>query len=163
MVGLGAALAARGHQVKIVTNPYFEDVVTSAGLEMLPLGTREDYVRLSEHPDLWHPLRGPKLVLGYASAKMLRPLYDLLIANYIPGDTVFCAHAMGWRSWANRGAVVDHCREHERRYRIQKQSDSIYIARLQLDWHREQLFSRQLQSSWRSHRGSQSDVGTACQ
>jgi UDP:flavonoid glycosyltransferase YjiC (YdhE family) len=94
MVGLGAALAARGHQAKIVTNPYFEDVVGGAGLDLLPLGTREDYVRLSEHPDLWHPLRGPKLVLGYASAKMLRPLYDLLIENYIPGDTVFCAHAM---------------------------------------------------------------------
>ena len=94
MVGLGAALVARGHRVKIVTNPYFEDVVTGAGLEIVALGTREDYVRLSQHPDLWHPLRGPKLVLGYASAKMLRPLYDLLVANYIPGETVFCAHAM---------------------------------------------------------------------
>jgi UDP:flavonoid glycosyltransferase YjiC (YdhE family) len=94
MVGLGAALAARGHQAKIITNPYFEDVVTNAGLEMLPLGTRDDYVRLSEHPDLWHPLRGPKLVLGYASAKMLRPLYDVLIANYLSGQTVFCAHGM---------------------------------------------------------------------
>jgi UDP:flavonoid glycosyltransferase YjiC (YdhE family) len=94
MVGLGAALAARGHQAKIITNPYFDDVVTAAGLELLPLGTRDDYVRLSEHPDLWHPLRGPKLVLSYASAKMLRPLYDLLIANYIPGETVFCAHGM---------------------------------------------------------------------
>ena len=45
MVGLGAALAARGHRVKIVTNPYFEDVVTGAGLELVPLGTREEYVR----------------------------------------------------------------------------------------------------------------------
>jgi UDP:flavonoid glycosyltransferase YjiC (YdhE family) len=25
---------------------------------------------------------------------MLRPLYDLLIANFVPGETVFCAHAM---------------------------------------------------------------------
>ena len=45
MVGLGSALVARGHRVKIVTNPYFEDVVTGAGLELVPLGTREDYVR----------------------------------------------------------------------------------------------------------------------
>jgi UDP:flavonoid glycosyltransferase YjiC (YdhE family) len=94
MVGLGAALAARGHRVKIITNPYFEDVVTGAGLEMIGLGTREEYLRLSQHPDLWHPLRGPKLVLGYASARMLRPLYDSLIANYVPGETVFCAHGM---------------------------------------------------------------------
>ena len=94
MVGLGAALVARGHRVKIVTNPYFEDVVTGAGLEIVALGSREEYVRLSQHPDLWHPLRGPKLVLGYASARMLRPLYDLLMANYVAGETVFCAHGM---------------------------------------------------------------------
>ena len=64
------------------------------GSRSIGLGTREEYVRLSQHPDLWHPLRGPKLVLGYASAKMLRPLYDLLVANYVPGETVFCAHGM---------------------------------------------------------------------
>ncbi len=91
MVGLGAALAARGHRVKIFTNPYFDDVVAGASLEIVPLGTRDDYVRLSQHPHLWHPVRGPKLVLSYASARMLRPLYDLLLANYVPGQTVFCA------------------------------------------------------------------------
>ena len=109
MVGLGAALVARGHRVKIFTNPYFEDVVTGAGLEIVGLGTREEYVRLSQHPDLWHPLRGPKLVLGYASARMLRPLYDSLIANYVPGETVFCASWDGpgeSRGWREVGAPV---------------------------------------------------------
>jgi rhamnosyltransferase subunit B len=94
MVGLGSALAERGHRVKIVTNPYFEDVVAGAGLEIVALGTRDEYARLSRHPDLWHPVRGPKLVLTYASARKLRPLYDLLVANYVAGETVFCAHGM---------------------------------------------------------------------
>jgi rhamnosyltransferase subunit B len=94
MVGLGSALAARGHRAKIVTNPYFEDVVTGAGLELVPLGTRENYIELSQHPDLWHPIRGPKLVLSHASGTMLRPLYSQLMANYIAGETVFCAHGM---------------------------------------------------------------------
>ena len=94
MVGLGRALVDRGHRVKIITNPYFADVVTSAGLELLPLGTREEYIELSQYPDLWHHLRGPKLVLSHASSGKLRPLYDLLVANFVPGDTVFCAHAM---------------------------------------------------------------------
>jgi rhamnosyltransferase subunit B len=92
MVGLGAALAGRGHRVQIVTNPYFEDVVRGARLELLPIGTRDDYIRLSQHPDLWHPIRGPKLVLTHASAEQMRPIYDLLIANYTPGETVFGAH-----------------------------------------------------------------------
>ncbi len=94
MVGLGSALAARGHRVKIVTNPYFEDVVTGAGLEFIALGSRDDYIRLSQHQDLWHPIRGPKLVLTYASARMLRPLYDLLVEHYVPGETVYCGHTM---------------------------------------------------------------------
>ncbi|MEX2307065.1 MAG: glycosyltransferase [Pirellulales bacterium] len=94
MVGLGTALAARGHGVKIVTNPYFEDVVTGAGLEFVPIGTREEYIQLSQHRDLWHPIRGPRLVLTYASARTLRPLYEELVRHYVSGETVFCAHGM---------------------------------------------------------------------
>lgn len=105
MVSLASALAARGHRVKVVTNPYFEDVAASAGVELVPLGTREEYVELSQHPDLWHPVRGPKLVLSHASGKMLRPLYDVLMANYVPGETVFCAHAM---DLAGRVAAEKH-------------------------------------------------------
>jgi len=94
MVGLGTALATRGHQVKIITNPYFEEVVTGAGLELLPIGTREQYSSISQDPDLWHPLRGPRLVIRWTCVKMLRPIYDIVAANYVPGETVFCAHAI---------------------------------------------------------------------
>jgi UDP:flavonoid glycosyltransferase YjiC (YdhE family) len=93
MVGLGTALAKRGHRVQIVTNPYFDDVVTGAGLELLPIGTRDEYVRLSQHPDLWHPIRGPKFVLSQTAAG-LRALYDLVVSNSTNGDTVFGAHAL---------------------------------------------------------------------
>lgn len=94
MVGLGTALAARGHRVKIFTSAYFEDVVTGAGLELVPLGSRDDYVRLAQHPDLWHPIRGPKLVMTFTVGERLRPLFDALMSHYVPGDTVFCAHAL---------------------------------------------------------------------
>lgn len=94
MVGLGAALAARGHHVQIVTNPYFDDVVSGAGLELLPLGTREQYIELTQHPDLWHPIRGPKLVLSHMGGTSVQPLFDLAMQHYVPGDTVFCAHPL---------------------------------------------------------------------
>ena len=107
MVGLASALAARGHRVKVATNPYFADVVASAGVELLPLSSSEEYVRLSQHPDLWHPVRGPRLVLSYASARLLRPLYDLLMANYVPGETVFCAMRWTWRAaWPARSTEL---------------------------------------------------------
>ncbi|MGD9649148.1 MAG: glycosyltransferase, partial [Pirellulales bacterium] len=44
MIGLGTALAQRGHRVKLISNPYFADVIEAAGLELLPVGTRENYI-----------------------------------------------------------------------------------------------------------------------
>jgi UDP:flavonoid glycosyltransferase YjiC (YdhE family) len=94
MVGLGTALAARGHRVRIITNPYFEDVVTGAGLELLARGTRDEYIALTQHPDLWHPRRGPKLVLSYVGGAGVRPLFELAMQNYVRGETVLCAHTL---------------------------------------------------------------------
>ncbi|MEX2092550.1 MAG: glycosyltransferase [Pirellulales bacterium] len=94
MIGLGAALAGRGHRVKLITNPYFADLVHDAGLELLPIGTREQYIELTLHPDLWHPMRGVKLVLAHAAGGFLRPIYELVAEHFEPGETVLCAHAL---------------------------------------------------------------------
>src|SRR3989304_1425867 len=94
MVGLGAALAGRGHRVKLITNPYFAELAADAGLELLPIGTRDEYIRLSQRPDLWRPIRGVKLVLSHATGGYLRPIYELVAAHYVPGETVLCAHAL---------------------------------------------------------------------
>jgi rhamnosyltransferase subunit B len=94
MVGLGAALSGRGHRVQLITNPYFEDVVQQAGLELLPIGTRDDYIRLTQHPDLWNPIRGPQLILRQAGTEILPAVHKLLMDNISPGETVLCAHAL---------------------------------------------------------------------
>lgn len=94
MIGLGSALAGRGHRVKLITNPYFSEPVEEAGLELLPIGTREQYIALTEHPDLWHPIRGVKLVFSQAVAGFLRSIYGLVTEHYEPGNTVICAHAL---------------------------------------------------------------------
>jgi rhamnosyltransferase subunit B len=94
MVGLGAAMRARGHHVKVIVNPYFQSVVEDAGLEMLPLGSAEEYRELMQHPDLWHPTRGLKLVLTRGAAAYMRQTYALIEANYRPGETVIAAHAL---------------------------------------------------------------------
>jgi rhamnosyltransferase subunit B len=98
MVGLGSALAERGHGVQLVTNPYFEDVVAAAGLELLPIGTRAEYVKLSRHPRIWHQMYGPLLVIKWVSGHLLRPLYEILNAHYVPGETVLCAHPLDFAS-----------------------------------------------------------------
>jgi rhamnosyltransferase subunit B len=97
MVGLGAAMRARGHRVQAIANPYFRSVIEEAGLELLPLGTAEEYLRLAGHPDLWHPRRGPKLVLGY-SGSYLREVYDIVHAQSRGGETVIAAHGLDMAS-----------------------------------------------------------------
>jgi UDP:flavonoid glycosyltransferase YjiC (YdhE family) len=98
MVGLGSALARRGHVVKLITNPYFADLVAEAGLELLPVGTREIYLELTQHRDLWHPIRGPALVTKRVAAGYLRTIYDQVMAHYRPGETVFGVHAFDFGS-----------------------------------------------------------------
>jgi UDP:flavonoid glycosyltransferase YjiC (YdhE family) len=94
IVGLATALAARGHRVKLITNPYFADVVTGAGIDFVPVSTRDEYVRLSQHPDLWHPIKGPALALKEAAGGLARPLYELAMILHESGDTVFCSHPL---------------------------------------------------------------------
>lgn len=94
MVGLGAAMHSRGARVQMVANPYFRAVVEEAGLEHLPLGSAEEYLELAYHADLWRPLRGLKLVITQGAAKYLREMYDIIRANYVPGQTVLAAHGL---------------------------------------------------------------------
>jgi UDP:flavonoid glycosyltransferase YjiC (YdhE family) len=93
MVGVGAAMRARGHRVQAVVNPYFRDIVEGAGIELLPLGTAEEYLELARHPDLWHPVRGLKMVLSYAM-RYLRDVYRIVQSEYRPGETAIAAHGL---------------------------------------------------------------------
>lgn len=93
MVGLGAAMLKRGHRVQAIVNPYFRSVVEDAGLELSPLGSAEEYLELSRHPDLWHPIRGLKLVLSCGAA-CIRDAFAVLERNYVDGDTVLAAHGL---------------------------------------------------------------------
>jgi rhamnosyltransferase subunit B len=89
MVGLGAAMRARGHRAQVI--------VEGAGLEFVPLGTADEYGELMGNPDLWHPQRGLRLVLG-TTAGYLRQLYAIVEAHYREGETVIAAHALDFAS-----------------------------------------------------------------
>lgn len=97
MVGLGTALKARGHHVAIITNPHFEPMVREMGIEFLPFGTEEEYHELAHHPDLFHPMKGPPLILGLM-ARTVRKLYATIDANVVRDETVLGAHVLDFAS-----------------------------------------------------------------
>lgn len=94
MVGLGAALAAHGHRVSVVANPYFTEVVEGAGLELLPISSVEDYVRMIEYPHMWHPIKAVPFLFREVVVKLLRPLHAILDQHYVEGKTVVVAHVL---------------------------------------------------------------------
>lgn len=79
-VAIGAALKARGHDVTIMTNPHFERLIRCLRLDFLPLGTEDQYLEVTEHPDLWNRHRGVSVVA--VAVGMATPLMYRLIEEY---------------------------------------------------------------------------------
>ncbi|MDD5199497.1 MAG: glycosyltransferase [Terrimicrobiaceae bacterium] len=63
---IGRLLRARGHEVTVMANPVFGETIRALGLRHLPFGDEAEYHALLDHPDVWHPTKGPRIVLRYA-------------------------------------------------------------------------------------------------
>ena len=92
-VGIGLALRARGHRVRVIANPYFASLIEGVGLELIPLGTAEEYVRLAKNPDLWRRIRGLRTVLS-GVALYIRPMYRAIAQKTVPGETIVAASTL---------------------------------------------------------------------
>ena len=92
---LGRELRRRGHRVTLTGSEPFAPIVAAAGLEFLSLATAEDYERVTNIPDLWHPRRGLEIVLGEIAAGMRRA-YDAIAALYEPGETMLVGHSLSF-------------------------------------------------------------------
>lgn len=90
-VGVGRALAARGHAVTVLTSPYFEELIRRAVLDFVPLGTVEEFEASLNHPDLWHPTRAFYFVARWGILPGLRPVYEFIRERHVPGNTVVAA------------------------------------------------------------------------
>jgi rhamnosyltransferase subunit B len=77
-IGLGIALKARGHTVSLAANPYFEESITGAGLQFIPIGDREEYLTLLNHPDLWDSSRGVARLTRDGIRILIRPGFELV-------------------------------------------------------------------------------------
>ncbi len=92
--GIGHTLKERGHDVTLIANPYVEEYAKREGFDYLPLGENE-YDWLVSNPDLWHPTKGLKII-SQAIDRFVRPLYELLRENYVPGKTLVVASSLAF-------------------------------------------------------------------
>jgi rhamnosyltransferase subunit B len=66
---IASALQALGRKVTFITHSYYENVVHSAGLPFVGIGTDEEFLRVLRNPDIWDPKKG----------------FSALFANYSDG------------------------------------------------------------------------------
>ncbi len=95
-LGVGRALAARGHAVTVAANGHFERAVTGSDLGFRPLGTAADYDRLCAQPHLWHPRKGLVTVLKQGAEPTYRPILDLVRELHVPGETVIVGSSLAF-------------------------------------------------------------------
>ncbi len=86
LLGIGAALAARGHEIVFCTHPPFAEAASRQGFAFVPIGTAAEYEAAMANPALWHP-RTSFRTLWAVIAPTLRPHFDTLVA-LTDSDTV---------------------------------------------------------------------------
>lgn len=75
-VAVGLALKARGHEVTLLTNPYFKERIVGAGIGFWPLGTAEEYLRLIRMADLVNAGASPMFVFDNLIAASFAPTLE---------------------------------------------------------------------------------------
>ncbi len=91
VVGMAIALRSRGHRVSVATSPYFESLVRRVDVEFIPIGTADEFRQAMEDPDLWHPWRGPMLVVEKLVLAHLERVYDLTASFAARDDAIVVA------------------------------------------------------------------------
>lgn len=93
--GLGAALAARGHRVTLVTAGYFRSLAERLGLGFIDPLPEVDFAEMIRDPVIWHPIRGPGRILDLAVRPLVEPIYRTLAAR-ASSDTVVVAGSLAF-------------------------------------------------------------------
>ena len=96
LVGLGRELRSRGHAVTFFTNAHFTRLIQEAGLHFLSMGAAEEYDVVANHPDLWHPHKGWRVIMKrMMSGTYLEESYQLLCSHLVPGKTILVSTTLG--------------------------------------------------------------------
>ncbi|HEY2572757.1 MAG TPA: nucleotide disphospho-sugar-binding domain-containing protein [Verrucomicrobiaceae bacterium] len=86
-IWLGKLLAARGHEVTLITVPLFRQAAEKAGLNFVPVGREEDFLSILQNPELWRPFTGTRLVFQEA-LKSLPWFFDAISRELARGPAV---------------------------------------------------------------------------
>ena len=90
-LGLGQGLRALGHQVTLLTNSHFEELVRRVGLDFVELGNEADYQSITGDKNLWRPVHGIRRVARSLILNNMRRSFEIVRDRNRPGATVMAA------------------------------------------------------------------------
>ena len=90
-LGIGRALAARGHAVDLLANPLYEDAVQGAGLTFTPIGSREIFETAIDDPRMWTLRHGARCLAETLILPCMRPVYEWIEQHRRPNTVVLSA------------------------------------------------------------------------
>ena len=103
-LALGRALMQSGHEVVFLSNPYYEQLITDAGMRFLPAGEYIDlFDLLKREPKFLDQKKGPKALLNELVIPLLRDMHpaamevirnekiDLVISHFLEMGSIFAA------------------------------------------------------------------------
>ncbi|MCA9953496.1 MAG: glycosyltransferase family 1 protein [Ardenticatenaceae bacterium] len=90
LIALGRGLKQNGHSPVLAVNAHYQPLVIKNGLDFIQLGSAEQYLQITQNPDLWHPTKSFQVLVDYSIGPFIRPLYDSL-TQFDPASTVVAA------------------------------------------------------------------------
>lgn len=105
LVGLGRALAARGHEVTVVTHGWFEPLVRRAGLGFLGYASADEFLALTEVPGTANVAKAFAVMVERAILPLVPRLFALLRGACEPGRTVVVAQPLALAARVAREAL----------------------------------------------------------
>src|SRR5262245_12153313 len=101
-IAIGQGLRRRGHDVCIIGHSLFGGAVRRFGLEFDDLNDLVDYRETHDHPDIWHPMRGPIRGNKFILRSVMRQQFAAIERRHVPGETILVAPG------ASFGARIAH-------------------------------------------------------
>ena len=92
LLGIARSLQARGRRVLFLAAEPYLHIAERAGLKTRVLTSRAEFHELVKNPNVWHPRRGPRLLLDKMLGDAINPHYEWLLENCVPGETLLVSH-----------------------------------------------------------------------
>lgn len=88
-IGLGLALRARGHTIRVAGNGYFRPQIKDAGLEFDELYTKQSYLDTLNDANIWHPTKGFAAVVGHPMMPaMVEDQHQYIIEQFVRNPNI---------------------------------------------------------------------------